>query len=110
LNKEPALNRGLLLTFALPAIMLGFTHAPESSVQGIYAKHAGLSLSAFTGKSVAGIAGAAGLFLLDLLGFNATATTQTAEGAGRRSGRSPVGGGWPATSGAPGRGHPRSYS
>jgi GPH family glycoside/pentoside/hexuronide:cation symporter len=46
LNKNPVLGRGLLLAFALPSIMLGFTHAPESSVQGIYAKHAGLSLSA----------------------------------------------------------------
>lgn len=46
MNKEPALSRSLLFAFALPAIMLGFTHAPEASVQGIYAKHAGLSLSA----------------------------------------------------------------
>lgn len=46
MKQETALGRGLLLAFALPAIMLGFMHAPESSVQGIYAKHAGLSLSA----------------------------------------------------------------
>lgn len=46
MNKDPALSRSLLFAFALPAIMLGFTHAPEASVQGIYAKHAGLSLSA----------------------------------------------------------------
>lgn len=49
MNKDPVLKRGLLFAFSLPAIMLGFTHAPESSVQGIYAKHAGLSLSALAG-------------------------------------------------------------
>ncbi|WP_428310734.1 MFS transporter [Hydrocarboniphaga sp.] len=46
MKQDTVLGRGLLFAFALPAIMLGFTHAPESSVQGIYAKHAGLSLSA----------------------------------------------------------------
>ncbi|HEY1076138.1 MAG TPA: MFS transporter [Fontimonas sp.] len=40
------MKRSMLFAFALPAIMLGFTHAPEASVQGIYAKHTGLSLSA----------------------------------------------------------------
>ncbi|WP_162932557.1 MFS transporter [Solimonas sp. K1W22B-7] len=40
------LGRGLLFAFALPAIMQGFTHAPEAMVQGIYAKHAGVSLEA----------------------------------------------------------------
>lgn len=49
MNKDPVLKRGLLFAFSLPAIMLGFTHAPEASVQGIYAKHAGLSLSALAG-------------------------------------------------------------
>jgi len=47
--REPPLRRGMLLAFALPAIMLGFMHAPETQVQGIYAKHTGLSLTALAG-------------------------------------------------------------
>jgi GPH family glycoside/pentoside/hexuronide:cation symporter len=35
----------MLLAFAMPAVMLGFMHAPESLVQGIYAKHAGVPLT-----------------------------------------------------------------
>lgn len=38
-------SRRLLLAFAMPAVMLGFMHAPESLVQGIYAKHAGVPLT-----------------------------------------------------------------
>lgn len=45
--KRVQLSRGLLLTFALPAIMQGFTHTAAGQVlPGIYAKHFGLSLSA----------------------------------------------------------------
>ncbi len=47
--REPPLRRGMLLAFVLPAIMLGFMHAPEMQVQGIYAKYSGLSLTALAG-------------------------------------------------------------
>lgn len=40
------LQRMLLLAFALPTVMQGFMHGPEGQIQAIYAKHAGLSLSA----------------------------------------------------------------
>jgi GPH family glycoside/pentoside/hexuronide:cation symporter len=43
-SRDTALSRGLLLAFSLPAVMQGFMHAPENLLQGIYAKHAGLSL------------------------------------------------------------------
>ena len=45
-TSEPPLRRGLLFAFALPSLMMGFMHSPESQIQGIYAKHAGLSLTA----------------------------------------------------------------
>lgn len=45
-SNDPALSRSLLLAFSLPAVMQGFMHAPENLLQGIYAKHAGLSLAA----------------------------------------------------------------
>jgi len=44
------LRRGLLFTFALPAVIQGFMHAPaQSLLQGIYAKHTGLALTALGG-------------------------------------------------------------
>ena len=43
------LKRSLLLAFILPTLILGFMHGPEGQIQGIYAKHAGLSLSALAG-------------------------------------------------------------
>jgi GPH family glycoside/pentoside/hexuronide:cation symporter len=47
---NPTLSRGMLLAFSLPAIMQGFMHAPAATiVQGVYAKHAGLSLAALAG-------------------------------------------------------------
>ena len=46
---DPRLARSLLFAFSLPAIMQGFMHAPENLVQGIYAKHTGLSLTAMAG-------------------------------------------------------------
>jgi Na+/melibiose symporter-like transporter len=46
LNDNKPLRRSLLLAFSLPAIMEGLMHAPESQVQGIYAKYTGLSLTA----------------------------------------------------------------
>ena len=48
-GSEPPLTRGLLFAFALPSLMMGFMHAPETQIQGIYAKHAGLSLAALAG-------------------------------------------------------------
>lgn len=39
----------MLLAFVLPGLMQGFMHGPESMVQGIYAKHAGLPLVALAG-------------------------------------------------------------
>ena len=38
-SARPPLPRRLLLAFSMPAVMLGFMHAPESVVQGIYARH-----------------------------------------------------------------------
>jgi GPH family glycoside/pentoside/hexuronide:cation symporter len=45
----PPLARAMLFAFAMPGLMIGFTHAPEFQVQGIYAKHAALSLAALAG-------------------------------------------------------------
>lgn len=43
----PRIHRRLLLAFALPAILQGFLHAPAQSIlQGVYAKHGGVSLAA----------------------------------------------------------------
>lgn len=49
LNNDSNLRRSMLFAFSMPAVMLGFMHAPESSVQGIYAKFGGLSLTAIAG-------------------------------------------------------------
>lgn len=49
MNTDTPLRRSLLLAFVLPGIMQGFMHGPESMVQGIYAKHAGLPLVALAG-------------------------------------------------------------
>eukprot|EP00456_Euglypha_rotunda_P002413 TRINITY_DN104599_c0_g1_i1.p1 TRINITY_DN104599_c0_g1~~TRINITY_DN104599_c0_g1_i1.p1 ORF type:complete len:179 (-),score=41.06 TRINITY_DN104599_c0_g1_i1:5-541(-) len=43
------LKRSLLISFILPTLVLGFMHGPEGQIQGIYAKHAGLSLSSLAG-------------------------------------------------------------
>ena len=40
------LKRGLLLAFTLPTLVLGITHGPEGQIQAIYAKHAGIALTA----------------------------------------------------------------
>jgi GPH family glycoside/pentoside/hexuronide:cation symporter len=40
------LRRDLLLAFTLPTLVLGVMHGPEGQIQAIYAKHAGLSLTA----------------------------------------------------------------
>src|ERR1041384_5665121 len=41
------LSWGIVIAFMLPGLMAGFMHSPtESLVQGIYAKHAGLALTA----------------------------------------------------------------
>lgn len=40
------LRRDLLIAFALPTVILGIMHGPEGLIQGVYAKHAGISLGA----------------------------------------------------------------
>jgi GPH family glycoside/pentoside/hexuronide:cation symporter len=40
------LPRTMLFCFSLPTLVLGFTHGPEGQIQAIYAKHAGLALTA----------------------------------------------------------------
>ncbi len=40
------LRRDLLIAFTMPTLILGVMHGPEGQIQAIYAKHAGLSLSA----------------------------------------------------------------
>lgn len=47
--EKPVLPRSMLFGFSLPAVMQGFTHAPETLIQGIYAKHGGLSLEMLAG-------------------------------------------------------------
>ena len=41
-----ALKRSLLTAFTLPTLVLGVMHGPEGQIQAIYAKHAGISLTA----------------------------------------------------------------
>ena len=43
---EPALRRSVLLAFTFPTLILGIMHGPEGQIQAIYAKHAGLELTA----------------------------------------------------------------
>lgn len=45
-NPAAPLRRDLLLAFTLPTLVLGVMHGPEGQMQAIYAKHAGLSLTA----------------------------------------------------------------
>ncbi len=40
------LRRSLLVAFTLPTLILGIMHGPEGQIPSIYAKHAGLSLTA----------------------------------------------------------------
>lgn len=40
------LQRSLLIAFTLPTLVLGVMHGPEGQIQAVYAKHAGLSLTA----------------------------------------------------------------
>jgi GPH family glycoside/pentoside/hexuronide:cation symporter len=42
----PALRRSLLAAFTAPTLVLFVMHGPEGQIQSIYAKHAGLSLTA----------------------------------------------------------------
>jgi glycoside/pentoside/hexuronide:cation symporter, GPH family len=51
---EAPLPRGMLLAFTLPTLVLGFTHGPEGQIQAIYAKHAGLSLTALAAALLLG--------------------------------------------------------
>lgn len=43
---EAPLRRSLLIAFTLPTLFLWIMHGPEGQLQAIYAKHAGLSLTA----------------------------------------------------------------
>ncbi|RYD45621.1 MAG: hypothetical protein EOP63_00710 [Sphingomonadales bacterium] len=43
---------GTILLFALPALLVGFMHGPEQQIQGIYAKYAGLALSALAAATL----------------------------------------------------------
>src|SRR5439155_15833656 len=52
MNNRSSLSRRTLFAFALPGLMVGFMHAPETIVQGIYAKYAGLTLSALAGALI----------------------------------------------------------
>lgn len=45
-NPSLPLRRDLLVAFTLPTLVLGVMHGPEGHLQAIYAKHAGLSLTA----------------------------------------------------------------
>lgn len=41
-----ALRRSVLMSFTLPTLVLGIMHGPEGQIQAIYAKHAGVALTA----------------------------------------------------------------
>ncbi|HVT35317.1 MAG TPA: MFS transporter [Nevskiaceae bacterium] len=43
---ETALRRSVLTAFTLPTLVLGIMHGPEGQVQSVYAKHAGVALTA----------------------------------------------------------------
>lgn len=45
-TSEAPLRRDLLIAFTLPTLVLGIMHGPEGQIQAIYAKHAGLELTA----------------------------------------------------------------
>ncbi len=51
---EPAARLPLatILLFCLPALLVGFMHGPELQIQGIYAKYAGLALSALAAATL----------------------------------------------------------
>ncbi|MES2488975.1 MAG: MFS transporter [Pseudomonadota bacterium] len=46
------LKRGLLTAFILPTLILGVMHGPEGQIQAIYAKHAGLALTALAAATL----------------------------------------------------------
>jgi GPH family glycoside/pentoside/hexuronide:cation symporter len=43
---DSRLRRSVLMAFTLPTLILGIMHGPEGQIQAVYAKHAGLSLTA----------------------------------------------------------------
>lgn len=45
-NPSAKLPRGVLIAFTLPTLVLGVMHGPEGQIPSIYAKHAGISLTA----------------------------------------------------------------
>jgi len=48
----PRLPLGTILLFVLPALLVGFMHGPEMQMQGLYAKYAGLALSALAAATL----------------------------------------------------------
>ncbi len=48
----PPLPFGTILLFILPALLVGFMHGPEMQMQGLYAKYAGLALSALAAATL----------------------------------------------------------
>lgn len=48
----PPLPFGTILLFILPALLAGFMHGPEMQMQGLYAKYAGLALSALAAATL----------------------------------------------------------
>lgn len=48
----PRLSLCTIAWFILPALALAFMHGPEMQMQGIYAKHAGLTLAALAGATL----------------------------------------------------------
>lgn len=48
----PRLKYGTIFLFILPGLALAFMHGPEQQMQGIYAKHAGLTLAALAGATL----------------------------------------------------------
>lgn len=46
------LRFGTIALFVLPALAMGFMHGPEQQMQGIYAKYAGLALTALAGATL----------------------------------------------------------
>lgn len=51
-DETSRLPLGMIILFALPALVSGFMHGPEAQLQGVYAKYAGLTLTALAGVTL----------------------------------------------------------
>ncbi|MES2489718.1 MAG: MFS transporter [Pseudomonadota bacterium] len=51
-SADKQLRRSLLMAFSLPTLILGIMHGPEGVVQSIYAKHAGIALTALAAATL----------------------------------------------------------